>query len=381
MRKFQIEVKNLTLEGTTKYGAKTYTASVRLIDLINANNQLGQSLYSVNVRGRLFTGKVPDRKNKTFQGIEETLTNIHNGIDEPVEFLNNNTGSLLICNSLNQLDENKYEVILIGNSNGIGNGQQTITISSFINNKLPISDDVYILVKIMIGYPVHKCYNSCKSNNTSNKISQKNIISNGWVNVANDLKQLGYDLYYQQTKNIPKLPNVINIYESGFYNILNAYQTKQPWITGDKVANNIDINLLNANSVIEVFNLKKQIDNWFKLNLNPDNTPYDLSFFDSTRTGYIKNIIIAAYQNGYKNILTQINSSHMDEFFKISFEVIYGILQLKGTVRSNFFTNKDNCENLMTRIDTEIIHIENVMTKRLNENLNKTLSKLRVSQV
>lgn len=370
MRKFQIEVKSLTLVGSTKYGAKTYMASVKLIDLIKANDQLGESLYSVNVRGKLFSGKVPDKKNKTYQGIEETLTNIHNGIDEPVEFLNNNTGSLLICDSLNQLEENNYEVTLLGNSNGIGNGQQTITISSFINNKFPISDDVYILVKIMIGYPVDKCHNSCKSNNTSNKITQKNIISNGWVSVAENLKLLGYDLYYHQSKDIPKGERIINIYESGFYNMLNAYQTKKPWITGDKVADNLDISLLTANSVLDIFNLKRQIDSWFKINLNPNNTQYNLSYFDSTRTGYIKNIIIASYQDSYKNILKELNpSSYMDEFFKISFDVIYDILKLKGNVKSSFFTNKDNCENMMIRLDSKIISIENARSRMKSANL------------
>jgi hypothetical protein len=73
--------------------------------------------------------------------------------------------------------------------------------------------------------------------NNSNKITQKDIISNDWTFLSDELFDIGYILHYKRDAIVPKGDNVINIYETGFYNILNSYHTEKPWITGNEVTN------------------------------------------------------------------------------------------------------------------------------------------------
>lgn len=344
MNKFKLRVKSLT-QVSCNGTKETYLAVVDLRDLIDANNKIGSQLYTVNVRGKLFSGKKPDRKNPVYIGIENTLIDIYNDNKLAPDFLNNNNGCLLICDSIETSSPNKYEITINQPYHGIGNGQQTISIASFINNKYPVSNGVYVVVKIMVGYDSVECFAACDANNNSNKVTKKDLKSNDWTFLSNELFDMGYTLHHKRDAIIPKGDNIINIYETGFYNILNSYHTEKPWITGNEVTNILDINTLTTDIILEVFNIKKNIDNWFKMNLYK----YDDSKFDSKRTGYIKNIMITAYKNYYTTEISRLIS--IDDFFTISFDIIFNEIQSeKKKVDSSYFTKQLNCETLIKLI-------------------------------
>lgn len=344
MNRFNLEA---SLLQTPKNGTgDTYIGYVKLADLIAAQNQIGKDIYSVNVRGCLFTGKSPDRKNRVFKGISETLIGISNGKISPNTFLNSNQGCLLMCESIKG-DLKNYEVTISQLYHGIGNGQQTISVASFINNKYPISPDVKILIKIMVGYSSEECYSACESNNNSTKISLKNIISNNWEPISKQLIKLGYILHYKQDKIIPKSDNLINIWERNFYNFLNAYHCETPWISGDKtISNGFDVSQVSVKSLLDVFMIKIKIDNWFSTNINN----YDVSLFDVSRTGYIGNILVTAYKKYYDK------SMSTDDFIKLCFDdVIYPtIISQNKRVNSSFFTTESNCKFILNDIQNKM---------------------------
>jgi hypothetical protein len=352
MSKFKLRAQTLTQVSCN--GAKeTYVAVVDLRDLVDANNKLGRELYTVNVRSKLFSGKRPDRKNKVYSGIEDTLINIYNDNSLAGDFLNNNNGCLLICDSISTLSPNKYEIEINKDCHGIGNGQQTVSVASFVNNKYPIPNGVYVLIKIMVGYDTNECFTACEANNNSNKVTKKDLISNDWTLLSDELFDMGYTLHYKRDAVVPKGDNVINIYETGFYNILNSYHTEKPWITGNEVTNILDINTLTTDVILDVFDIKRRIDNWFKMNLYK----YDDSKFDSKRTGYIKNIMVTSYKKYYTLEISRLIS--IDEFFTTSFDTIFNEIQSeKKKVDSSYFTKQTNCEILIKLIRLSILDIE-----------------------
>ena len=77
MYKFNLRAQSLTLVSSNETQT-TYQAVVNLKDLVNANDTIGKDLYEANVRGTLFTGKTPDKKNPTYSGISKTLIDIYN---------------------------------------------------------------------------------------------------------------------------------------------------------------------------------------------------------------------------------------------------------------------------------------------------------------
>lgn len=344
MKKFNLEA---SLIQAPKNGTgETYIGYVKLDDLITAQNQIGKDLYSVNVRGSLFTGKSPDSKNRVFRGITETLINISKGELSPNTFLNGNQGCLLMCESI-QGDLKKYEITISEIYHGIGNGQQTISVASFVNKKFPIRKDVSIPIKIMVGYTPEECYSACEYNNTSNKISLKNIISNDWEPISKQLLRLGYILHYKQDKVIVKSENLINIWERNFYNFLNAYHCETPWISGDKtISNGFNISQVSVKSLLDVVLIKSKIDDWFSKNIKK----FDTSLFDADRTGYIGNIIVTAYKKYYDG------SMSVDDFIKLCFvDVIYPtIISQNKRVNSSFFTTESNCKFILNDIKNKV---------------------------
>jgi len=344
MNKFNLEA---SLLQTPKNGTGiTYIGYVKLADLISAQNQIGKDIYSVNVRGCLFTGKSSDRKNRVFKGISESLIGISKGEVSPNIFLNSNQGCLLMCESIKG-DLKNYEITISQLYHGIGNGQQTISVASFVNNKFPISSDVNIPIKIMVGYSSEECYSACEYNNTSNKISLKNIISNNWEPISKQLLKFGYILHYKQDKIIPKSDKLINIWDRNFYNFLNAYHCETPWVSGDKtISNGFDVSQVSVKSLLDVVLIKSKIDKWFSTNIKQ----FDTSLFDAERTGYIGNIIVTAYKNYYDK------SMSVDDFIKLCFEdVIYQtIVSQNKRVNSSFFTTESNCKFILNDIQNKI---------------------------
>jgi len=345
MYKFKLNVQNVA-QIPSNGNSKTYLSVVSLKSLINAHQTIGKDLYSVNVRGTLFTGKSPDRKNDTYSGIEKTLIGIHNSTLEPIEFFNNNNGCLLICDSFSKVDENSYEVILQNDYHGIGNGQQTISIANFINNKYQIPEDVYVRVTVMEGYNESSSHIACRAHNTANKITKKDIVSNDWKPLSEELENMGYVLHYKADAVPPIGENVINIYERGFYNLLNAYHTEMPWKTGNKIIDVLDIKSIDKSTMITVFDLKRVMDKWFDMNIKN----YDDSKFDSSRTIYIKDVIMTAIKRYYKT------SKPINKFIKICWEEIFYVLNSREKrANSDYFQSQDNCERLLDRIQLRLM--------------------------
>jgi hypothetical protein len=361
MKKFNLRISSLIQApktATTSQGS-TYTGYAKLIDFVSAHKSLGEDLYEVNVRKTLYE-KVKVQKNPVFLGISRTLINIYNGIESPDCFIDKCIGVSLMCDSLN-FNLNTYEVILTEDYHGVGNGQQTINISDITNNKYPISDDVYIRVQIMVGKSEKECTSACTALNTSNKLSQKDIISKDWDPIAKQLKKIGYTLLSKTDKSIPKqLPrNVINLMSENFYNFLNAYHCETPWITGDETikrglngGSGFNVGLVSVQSLLEVDNLKNQLDIWFMNNISN----YDTTIFDSTRTGYIKNVIVTAYKKYFNK-----SNMSLSKFIHICFDDIYRnqivveYNRTKRQLKSNFFSgNQSNCNSMLNSIEKEI---------------------------
>lgn len=355
MKKFNLRISSLIQapkKDKTSQGS-TYTGYAKLIDFVSAHKTLGENLYEVNVRKTLYD-KVKTKRNPVFIGISKTLINIYNGALTPDCFIDRCIGVSLMCDSLNYNLES-YEVTLTESFHGVGNGQQTITISDIINNKYPISDDIYIRVQIMVGKSQEECTSACTALNTSNKLSQKDIISKDWDPIALQLKKLGYILLSKTDKSIPKVlpPNVINLMSENFYNFLNAYHCETPWVTGDEtIKKGFNVGLVSAQSLLEVANLKNHLDTWFTNNINN----YDTSMFDSTRTGYIKNVIITAYKQYFRKShmnLTDFINMCFNDIYETQIKVEYN--RTKRQLKPNFFSgNRTNCDSMLKSIEKEI---------------------------
>lgn len=355
MKKFNLRISSLIQapkQVATSQGS-TYSGYAKLIDFVSAHKTLGEDLYEVNVRKTLY-GPHIKKDNPVFKGISKTLIDIYNGVLTPDCFIDRCIGVSLMCESLSSNLES-YEVTLTENYHGVGNGQQTITISDIINNKYPISEDIYIRVQIMVGKSQDECTSACTALNTSNKLSQKDIISKDWNPIALQLKKLGYVLLSKTDKSIPKIlpPNVINLMSENFYNFLNAYHCETPWITGDEtIKKGFNVSLVSVQSLLEVAYLKNQLDNWFSNNINN----YDTTIFDSTRTGYIKNVIITAYKKYFKK-----SNLSITDFIHLCFDDIYQnqILvefnRTKKQLKSSFFSgNQTNCDTMLKSIEKEL---------------------------
>jgi hypothetical protein len=371
MKKFNLRITSL-LQAPKKVASSkgsTYTGYAKLVDFISAHKLLGENLYEVNVRKTLYNPECLKKDNPVYKGISETLINIYNGKESPDCFIDRNIGVSLMCDSLN-FNLETYEVVLTESYHGVGNGQQTITVSDIINNEYPISEDIYVRVQIMVGKSEKECSIACNGLNTSNKLSQKDIISNDWKPIETQLKKLGYKLLSKTDKSVPKeLPqNVINLMADNFYNFLNAYHCETPWVTGDEtIKKGFNVSLVSVQSLLEVAHLKNELDIWFANNMSSYNT----TIFDASRTGYIKNVIITAYKLYFsKSNMTIPQFIHMcfNSIYKNQLYVEYNRTQKQ--IKSSFFSgNRNNCEKMLGDIEKQIllIEIESLKSKLIDE--------------
>ena len=374
MKKFKLKFHSIVEVPSNSTKGRSYSAVVQLKQLVNTHKKFNGDIYDVNVRGVLSNPK-NSTKNKVHYGINDTLVSISNGSLDSINFYNRNGGGLLICESINEIQNNEYEIILSERYHGFGNGQQTISISSFVDNKFPISDDVYIQLQIMVGYDKNDSYNSCNSHNTSNKIGNKDIISNYWNDKKDELEKLGYFLGNKNDKSKGGGENFMDMFSQNYYNIINAYFNETPWETSTKATENFDEDFINSipiNGMILVFELSKEIDKWFKLNYD---SYKDNNFYDTGRPGYAKNVLVLAYKR-YYNQYKEITNDSSDGFFKLFMDSVWKIAKSSDKkIDSQYYGNKQNCNTIFKYIENELNlmmnHKQDMEIKKYREILEK----------
>lgn len=327
----------------------TYFGFVRLADLVSAHKIYGKELYEGNVRGQLASTNSQILKNQTSKGIYETLGDIHSGKLDPVTFYNGNAGCLIMCETLS-VSGDKYQADIKYPYQGIGNGQQTINTAYFFSNKQEINPDVLIPIKIMVGYSRKDFQSACVRNNTSNRISQKSVISNDWSNLAKELDMVGITLVYKIDAVKPKSSGgrIINLNEKNYYNILNSYFNENPWVTGnDIIKSGFDVSKITVNDLLKVDSFKNDLVNWFNNNIKN----YNNNLFDSGRIGYIQNLIVTAFSKYYDNSIST------SDFIELCFDKsIYPAIVREGKrVEFTYFTNETNVKNLLDNIESKLI--------------------------
>jgi hypothetical protein len=373
MKKFKLKFHSIVEIPSNSTKGRSYSAVVQLKQLVDTHKMFNGQIYDVNVRG-LLTNSKNSKKNKVHVGINDTLVSISNGSLDSINFYNRNGGGLLICGSINEIQNNEYEIILSERYHGFGNGQQTISISSFVDNKFPISDDVYIQLQIMVGYDEDDSYNSCSSHNTSNKIGNKDTISNDWNDMKDELDKLGYILNNKKDITIAG-DNVINLWSQNYYNIINAYFNETPWVTASEAIENFEgnvIDFISPSDMISVFELSKEIDNWFDINYK---SYHDNNFYDTGRPGYAKNVLVLAYKR-YYNQYKDITNDSSYGFFKLFMDNVWKIAKSGDKkLDSQYYGSKSNCNTIFSNIENELnsmnSHKKDMELKRLKEILEK----------
>jgi hypothetical protein len=326
----------------------TYTGFVRLADLVSAHKIHGRELYEGNVRGQLASTHSQILKNSSCRSILETLQDIHAEKIDSTTFFNGNQGCLIMCDSLS-VSGDTYIVDIKHDYQGIGNGQQTINTAYFFSNKSNINPDILIPIKVMAGYSKKDFQSACVRNNTSTKVSQKNVISNDWSNIAKQLIKIGVTLVYKVDAVKPKKSKgrIINTNEKNYYNILNSYFNETPWITGDQVIKEFDIHSVTIEELLKLDNFKIELVKWFNQNLQN----YDTTLFDSGRIGCIQNLIVLAFKKYYDGTIST------SEFIELCFDKsIYPAIKREGKrVEHTYFLNRTNIENLIDNIESKIL--------------------------
>jgi len=326
----------------------TYTGHLKLADLVSAHKNHGKDLYRGNVRETLASTYAQIKKNKVTDGIYRTLEKINSGELDPIVFFNGHQGCLIMCESLS-ISDGEYVAEIKHDYQGIGNGQQSVNAAYFFSNRNEISDDIIIQAKVMVGYSKKDFQESCNRNNTSNRISQKSVISNDWTDISNELKSMGITLIYKTGGVKPKRSagRIINIQEKNYYNFLNAYFVKTPWITGDEtIRQGFSVDSVTVSELIKLDNFKTQLVNWFDNNLKN----YDTDLFDYKRIGYIQNSIVTAFKQYYDGNLSE------SDFIKICFDkTIYPAIKREGRrVDCSYFTNETNVKNILDNIESKL---------------------------
>jgi len=309
--KFEIRIKNLYLsyDGGEK---KTFKGDAILNSLINAHQKLGDNLYQVNVRGQLFKNNC--RSNRVYKSISDTIIDIHNAqmnnnpkLDH--EFDNQNNGCLLIVSSIRHKKEDIYEVSIDHPYEGIGNGQQSISASSITTTKYPISDNVSMGIKVMVGYPETEARKACEKNNTSNKIGVHDISSNYWLPLSNQLIKKGYDLRFKNQHDKSTGDKIINLWSQGFRNFLSSYHTDKPWIKASDVDELLVPEEVSTTEIIEVHRIWGEIKKWKSTKFQDEKVD---------RSGYYMDTIAFLYKKYFSPELFRLES----DFFEMAFNAI-----------------------------------------------------------
>ena len=360
MKKFKAQMTNVVetlIHGQTQ---KWLTCEVSLSSLIEAKRKLGKELFSVNVRGCLSNSKPTsqERKKPVFRGIMSTMDKIRKNPEKGYLLTMGNNGCTIMCDSLERISGDIYEITLTHDYHGIGNGQQTIYITEWIDTNYPISSDVTIICRMIVGLPEDECNHICMANNTSNKIDKKDIKSIEWKRISTELKTLGITFNYKKEK---EGQYDINIWAENYYNMIGAYFSNKPWINGQEVADIIKPYNISGKEMIEMDRVKKIIDDWFETNTNE--VKKHSNKMDTTRMGYLKNIMISLYTDVkiQARVKPYIKKYGDVKFFELIFKVVINTIEENETtkVSSNYF-NKKTYELLSKSIEVEILESEMV---------------------
>ena len=361
MKKFKAQMTNVVetlINGQTQ---KWLTCEVSLSSLIEAKRKLGKELFSVNVRGCLSNSKPTsqERKKPVFRGIMSTMDKIRKNPEKGYLLTMGNNGCTIMCDSLERISGDIYEITLTHDYHGIGNGQQTIYITEWIDTNYPISSDVTIICRMIVGLPEDECNHICMANNTSNKIDKKDIKSIEWKRISTELKTLGITFNYKKEK---EGQYDINIFTDNYYNMIGAYFSNKPWVNGQEVADIIKLYDISGKEMIEMDRVKKIIDDWFETNTNE--VKKHGNKMDITRKGYLKNIMISLYTDVkiQARVKPFIKKYGDVKFFELIFKVVINTIEENETtkVSSNYF-NKKTYELLSKSIEVEILESEMVL--------------------
>ena len=337
---------------------KWLTCEVSVSSLIEAKRQLGKELFAVNVRGCLSNSKPTsqERKKPVFRGIMSTMDKIRENPEKGYLLTIGNNGCTIMCDSIERISGDIYEITLTHDYHGIGNGQQTTYIFEWIDTNYPISSDLTIICRMAIGFPEDECNDICKANNTSNKIDKKDIKSIEWKRISTELKTLGITFNYKKEK---EGQYDINIFCENYYNMIGAYFTNKPWVNGQEVTDIIILNNISGKDMIEMDRVKKIIDGWFETNTNE--VKKHGNKMDITRLGYLKNTMISLYtdvkiQSRVKPFIKKYGDV---KFFERIFKVVIDTLQENETTKvSSSYFNKKTYELLSKSIVLEILESE-----------------------
>lgn len=368
MKNFNLKFFSIVEIPGGKNGAKSYSAVVQLKQLVAVHKMFNGDIYDVNVRGNL-TGMANSNskyeRNPVHNGISKTLNKISDGFDEPISFYNKNGGALLICDPIKKVSDNEYEFSLSTPHHGFGNGQQTISISSYVDNKITISEDIYVQLQIMSGYDQFDSYNSCKSHNTGNKISFADIISNEWDYLKPGILKRGHILVTKKEEKVPSGPNVINFLKSNFYNILHSYfnETYLSSTTATESLYNSRYKV-SEDGVIDAFNISNKIDEWFHNNYESYKHP---TFYDTGRPGYAKIFIVIAYKK-YFDRYQKATGDTIDGFLKFVMDIILKIAKTKGRKIDSQYYTQENSTTILSEINSDLSNLEKDMA---NERANR----------
>lgn len=363
--KFNVRLTHVDLRSEVVNGVekKWMTCEVSVLSLIEAKRKIGKELFAVNVRGALSNNKPTstERKKPVFSGITNSMTRIREKPGTGFMFTLKNNGCTILCDSIEKISDDIYEITLTTDYHGIGNGQQTTYIIEWIDSNFPVDSGVNILTKIIIGFTEDECIEICKANNISNKIDKKDIKSVEWKRIGGELKTLGVSFNYKKEKG-GKYD--INIFDHNYYNMIAAYFTNKPWINGENVTEGINLSDISGIDIIEMDRVKKVIDGWFEANDTDVKKHSDK--MDTTRLGYLKNIMISTYTDDtlQETVKPFIKKYGDIRFFELMFWVVIDTLEDNETtkVSANYF-NKKIYNSLRKSLKSEILELELNMAK------------------
>ena len=340
---------------------KWLTCEVSLSSLIEAKRKLGKELFSVNVRGCLSNNKPTsqERKKPVFRGIMSTMNKIRQNPQKGYLLTMGNNGCTIMCDSIERISGDIYEITLTHDYHGIGNGQQTTYIAECLDTNYPISSDVTIICRMAVGLSEDECNHICMANNTSNKIDKKDIKSIEWKRISTELKTLGITFNYKKEK---EGQYDINIFADNYYNMIGAYFSNKPWVNGQEVADIIKLYNISGKEMIEMDRVKKIIDDWFETNSNE--VKKHGNKMDTTRLGYLKNIMISLYTDVkiQARVKPFIKKYGDVKFFERIFEVVIDTIEENETTKvSSSYFNKKTYELLSKSIVVEILESEMVL--------------------
>ena len=141
--------------------------------------------------------------------------------------------------------------------------------------------------------------------------------------------------------------------------MIGAYFTNKPWVNGQEVADIIKPNNISGKEMIEMNRVKNIIDGWFQANSNE--VKKHSNKMDTTRMGYLKNIMISLYTDVkiQARVKPYIKKYGDVKFFELIFKVVINTIEENETtkVSSNYF-NKKTYELLSKSIEVKILESE-----------------------